>query len=654
MSDSELSSVLSSPPASDDEAKVIGPLDKFLQKPSSKKKKMAATTTAQAPPSPQVQRKRPASPPHEEVLADNPDIAFIVMFRSRFTDAFPPKCPHLGPQDIERGIVDPVPSPQVESLLCALLGLALNRKKPVEKGHYGRALEEVMSTHRPEWPRAWGNVNPLSGSRSFNNMTPQERLSVLRAIIIWSLHGSEVIKGIIKESYKQNRHDDDLNQPLSVQAWGSDGDKRRYWLVEGKDDTPFRLYRESNPANKKITWWSVAGTIDELRVVAAKLAEDSTQASRRLGERINAAIPRFEATEEKRKRREYRMQRKAQFARPEPGFSLYEGRTRGKRMKYTFSDEEEDTSDALSTRRSTRRGTPTDNRPVVTASGRQVRSRLGGVYGESLLSGQNTDFDSAATGEYERSDASEGPNGRATRIGRGRVGVPQRSHRKHIEGYNSIDEMDDEEEADEWDGGDDDDEDDLGLNDDDDEESMGDDESDDEIYVKPRGSLVVTLRIHPERLAAASSPVQQPSSPPALNEQVEDKMDIDGAAAARTHAATTPADAIAQKAASVDDSIRAIQQPAQITSDNAQTTSKPLLAEPVHAEGIAKLPSPPASITLKPGKPEVNGQPEESVPVANGYSAQQPLLNGQAVHDAPPTKIQESAMPDASPAYTTQ
>lgn len=90
MSDSELSSVLSSPPASDDEAKVIGPLDKFLQKPSSKKKKMAATTTAQAPPSPQVQRKRPASPPHEEVLADNPDIAVSCwrdMTRHDATDA---------------------------------------------------------------------------------------------------------------------------------------------------------------------------------------------------------------------------------------------------------------------------------------------------------------------------------------------------------------------------------------------------------------------------------------------------------------------------------------------------------------------------------------------------------------------------------------
>jgi hypothetical protein len=54
------------------------------------------------------------------------------MFRSRFADAFPPKCPHVGPQDIERGVAEDIPSPLVESLLCALLGLVLNRKKPVE------------------------------------------------------------------------------------------------------------------------------------------------------------------------------------------------------------------------------------------------------------------------------------------------------------------------------------------------------------------------------------------------------------------------------------------------------------------------------------------------------------------------------------------
>ena len=54
------------------------------------------------------------------------------MFRSRFQDAFPGKLAHYGPQDIERGVVDTVPSAQVESLLCALLALVLNRKKPVE------------------------------------------------------------------------------------------------------------------------------------------------------------------------------------------------------------------------------------------------------------------------------------------------------------------------------------------------------------------------------------------------------------------------------------------------------------------------------------------------------------------------------------------
>jgi hypothetical protein len=39
------------------------------------------------------------------------------------------------------------------------------------------------------------------------------------------------------------------------------------------DDTPFRLYRESNiyREDKATTWISIAGTIDEIRVVAAQL-----------------------------------------------------------------------------------------------------------------------------------------------------------------------------------------------------------------------------------------------------------------------------------------------------------------------------------------------------------------------------------------------
>lgn len=54
------------------------------------------------------------------------------MFRSRFNEAFPRNTPHVGPQDIELGVAEGTPSPDVEGLLCALLGLVLNRKKPVE------------------------------------------------------------------------------------------------------------------------------------------------------------------------------------------------------------------------------------------------------------------------------------------------------------------------------------------------------------------------------------------------------------------------------------------------------------------------------------------------------------------------------------------
>ena len=54
------------------------------------------------------------------------------MFRSRFQDAFMGKVPTLGPQDIERGVVEAVPDENIDNFLCALLTLALNRKKPVE------------------------------------------------------------------------------------------------------------------------------------------------------------------------------------------------------------------------------------------------------------------------------------------------------------------------------------------------------------------------------------------------------------------------------------------------------------------------------------------------------------------------------------------
>ena len=347
---------------------------------------------------------------------------------------------------------------------------------------------------------------------------------MLKTLVIWSLVSSDAVQAIIKESYKRQRQDDDLNQPLSVQPWGRDGDKRRFWLIEGQDDTHFRLYRESNPALKHTTWRSLAGTIDEVKEVAHSLEDENSLHSRRLRDGIMAAIPRFEASEDvcsalnveiqvelslimfqKRKRRDYRLARKAQFTRPEPGFSLYEGRTRGKRMKYTFSDEEDGGLDSSSTRRSNRQSgvsTPAEpSGPTFTASGRQVRSRHGGPYGETQLSGHNDQLEQSqngvTAGNGEDPTVLHGRPRRKAHVNGATRGRP----RKNVNQYDSMDSMDEESDESssggEWNGAEDDEDDDHADDDDDDEEDdidMSDDEIDNTGEDHRHQSLVVSLR----------------------------------------------------------------------------------------------------------------------------------------------------------------
>jgi len=231
---------------------------------------------------------------------------------------------------------------------------------------------------------------------------------------------------MINKAYR-NRHEDDLNIPLSVQPWGSDGDKRRYYLIEGNDDTSFRVYRESNPAGLQRTWWSVAGSIDELKALAEKLeTQDGGPKAKALAKKIQAAIPRFEATEEKRRRREYRQMRKEQFRRPE-GFSLYEGRTRGKRIKYTFSDDENDFfSDEPVLRRSsrnTRNHTPAPSGPITTASGRQVKP-------PNRLNAETASTGAPSAATSFQGDTSDAGAPRTTRSGR-----PLRSAAAKLNGF---------------------------------------------------------------------------------------------------------------------------------------------------------------------------------------------------------------------------
>jgi hypothetical protein len=124
MADSD-SSALSSAPSSDDEEMV----QKMTSKPTGLSRYFKPAPKPEATPEPP---KRAPSPLHEYTLADNEAIAFIVMLRSRFHEAFPKSLPNYGPQDIERGVSGELPDEAVERLLCALLGLVLNRKKDVE------------------------------------------------------------------------------------------------------------------------------------------------------------------------------------------------------------------------------------------------------------------------------------------------------------------------------------------------------------------------------------------------------------------------------------------------------------------------------------------------------------------------------------------
>lgn len=230
---------------------------------------------------------------------------------------------------------------------------------------------------------------------------------------------------------------------------------------------------------------------------------------------------------QKRKRREYRQIRKHQFKRPEPNFSLYEGRTRGKRIKYTYSDEEDEGYSDTTSRRSTRNtGTHTPAEPagpVVTQSGRQVRSRHHGAYGESLLSESHTPGEDAASAVNADVETDEGVTDRRPRraaAAKSSNGLPSKSRRK--EDYDFLD--DDEEDESEQDYGDDEDDDEHVVveSDGEDDDDLEDEEMEDDIFDESpqQKSLVVKLSVNttPEKAVKKRSVTPekldaQPSEP---------------------------------------------------------------------------------------------------------------------------------------------
>ena len=175
-------------------------------------------------------------------------------------------------------------------------------------------------------------------------------------------------------------------------------------------------------------------------------------------------------------------------------------------MRYTYSEDDDDGSDALSSRRSTRPSgisTPAEHAgPTVTASGRQVKSRLGGMYGESILVDQRKEMETeralAASQEPESNDGDEEPRRRPRRTAR----RAKPTRRQEVDGDDG--DLEDESEAqstgDDWSGDEDEPDEpegepDLENDDEADEMSPDDSELDDiEVDEGPAKSLVVQLR----------------------------------------------------------------------------------------------------------------------------------------------------------------
>lgn len=177
-------------------------------------------------------------------------------------------------------------------------------------------------------------------------------------------------------------------------------------------------------------------------------------------------------------------------------------------MKYTYSEEEDGGSDTLSMRRSNQQSgmsTPAEpSGPTFTASGRQVRSRHGGAYGESMLSGK---ADDSRPPSISGMDGADEEDDQPVSCGRPRRAAQQnetnyKAHsKKHIDGYIALDSMDDNSDASlsggEWDGGDDDEPDDV-IEEEDDDVEMSDDEAnpseEEEEEEDVPQSLIVSLR----------------------------------------------------------------------------------------------------------------------------------------------------------------
>ena len=186
---------------------------------------------------------------------------------------------------------------------------------------------------------------------------------------------------------------------------------------------------------------------------------------------------------------------------------MYEGRTRGKRIKYTYSDDEDMVFSDSTQRRSARNtgtSTPAESGPVTTSSGRHIRAPTRLNVDESAPGSVRGDVS-----ELE-GDTSVGPTGRPRRAAAPALGSDGWSESKRVSRHNGSADSDDD--GTEAEFGDDEEDADAHMPEEseEDEDEFDEDEAmvDDDIQDHPQ-SLLVKLSVTPPKLRTVLSPNMQ-------------------------------------------------------------------------------------------------------------------------------------------------
>ena len=358
---------------------------------------------------------------------------------------------------------------------------------------------------------------------------------------------------------------------------------------------------------------------------------------------------------QKRRRREYRQLQKERFKRPEPGFSVYEGRTRGKRIKYTYSDDEDIFfSDSTGQRRSTRNtgaNTPAETGPLTTSSGRQIRAppRLNMVGDDGTAASAHEDHSEADL------EGTVGPTGRPRRSAAVNHGTNGWSSRQSRNGLNS----DGDSEAE---FGDDEDDVDVHLADESEEEDEFDEAdaaSEEELHDGQPQSLVVKLSLTPPKLRTALSPVESAANTLPTPDTQDFKMEVtpvpqestetgpppppsSNTTAARGTSAMAQTEVRAQTPTEMPTGVFGASKPTPTAASNVAVSVTP------KATAVSDVPGPAASISAAHEQGYMSVAKEEPIIQAEAplTSAVPPKTEDTALQASPPTLLAFRGSPE--------